>query len=229
MSKQQPPPSYAPGYQASAPQPQIVQQPAYAASTPVVIHQPVVVQGNPPEYRFFGCCAAKIGWSIIYGIILVIKVANLATQIDEGLENQYYNVGFIIELAIFIGCIICLFIGMYKQKSPLFWPIIAYTIGLAILQSVMGAACLLYVFGAQNFSRAILGALGEFTDVPFMPKKWDTDDSPDNLDEFGEVVEGGLHWLGMLMCFFGFGIAAAFNGVIAWALNGYRKHVAINT
>lgn len=229
MSRNEAPPAYAPGYNQvpqsiSAPTaPQIVVQPSQQHyQQPVVFHTAPVVS---PVHYFFGCCDAKIGWSLIYGIVLICKIISLIVTADSYFEEgEIENPGPVVETVILTVCLISLFIGMFKKISVCFWPIILYNGITTVLLSLQAIGCVLYVVGAQNFGIAVLKWLSYLNKVPFMPEPWDIDDE---IDFDGDHVVGAISWLGMFFIGIGYIIAAIVYGVLTKGLNDYRKWVSL--
>jgi len=238
QNKEQPPPEYAPGYQSgyqgqnqqpSAPPvqanaPQIINQTFVQVQPtqqqPQPFQQPIAIQPRTYVHRFYGCCDAKIGWSIIYGIVLFCKIISLIISADEYFESGSVNVGPLIETIILTICVIALFIAMFGNKSVFFFPIIVYNGLTMMLFALQFIGCMLYVFGAQTFSINLLEGLSYLNKTPFIPEPWDTDD---DIDFDGDHVVGAVNWLGML--FFGIWalVASVVYGILTKGLNDYRK------
>jgi len=262
------PPAYAPGYQQGYQQAhQTAPNPPIHANVPPIVHtvnnttvnvgpqnvqqpnfqnqphyqQPVIFQAPPaPVHRFYGCCDAKIGWTMIYGTVLAMKIISLvvsaddyfndAFRIDEkpatyiGSDNMNQKIsGALIETIILTLALILLFIGMFKNISVCLWPIVIYNGLTTVLLSIQFVGCMLYVVGAQNFGIVILKGVNYVNDVPFMPEPWDVEDEV-NWD--GEHVIGAASWLGMLFCGIGFMVGTVVYAVLTKGLNDYRKWMA---
>lgn len=230
LDKGQAPPAYAPGYQngyQDPPQNQTtvpIQQPVQPIIQQPHYQQPVVFHTAPnPIHRFYGCCDAKIGWSIIYGIVLACKIISLIVAADNFYGNEDINIGPLIETIILTICIVSMFIAMFRTIPVCFYPIIAYNGLTAIILSIQALGCTLYVVGAQNFGIKILEGMSYINQVPFMPEPWDTDN---DIDFDGEHVVGAASWLGMLFIGIGYLIGAVVYAVLAKGLNDYRKWMA---
>lgn len=242
QNKEQPPPAYAPGYQQNHP---AAPNPPIHANVPQMVHtvnhttvhlqqppiqnqahyqQPVIVQASPAQiHRFYGCCDAKVGWSIIYGTVLVIKIISLIVSADKFLVDEQINPGPLIETGILTAALISLFIGMSKNISVCLWPIVIYNSLTTVLLSIQFLGCALYVFGAQNFGISVLKFVNYINDVPFMPEPWDVEDE---VDWDGEHVVGAIGWIGMLFCGIGYLIGAVVYAILTKGLNDYRKWMA---
>lgn len=234
----QPPPAYAPVPNNQQPvyhvpqQPQPVYHQTVVQPTTIIQQQqpaqvyqaPVIAAPGQPVHRFYGCCEAKTGWSILYGIILFCQIISIIVKAEKLFENSI-NPGPLIETIILAACLISLFIGMFKKKAPFFWPIIAYNAVTTVLLGLQTIACLLYVFGAQNFSIAMLTGLSYLNRVPFMPEEWDTSDDIDDIDDLGDHVVGAASWVGMLFSGIGFAVVMVIYAILTKGLNDYRKFV----
>lgn len=236
QNKEQPPPEYAPGYNSGYQAQNQPPAPPVQANAPHIINQTVVqVQPNQPQpfqqpiaieprtyvHRFYGCCDAKIGWSIIYGFVLFCKIISIIISADKFYESgEIENVGPLIETIILTICVILLFIAMFGNKPAFFFPIIVYNGLTTVLFGLQFIGCMLYVFGAQTFSIKLMEGLSYLNKTPFVPQPWDTDD---DIDFDGDHVEGAVNWLGML--FFGIGalIAGVIYGILTKGLNNYRE------